>query len=108
MQEVQVHALCADVQVQSRARSMPQGDASLYGRLLLRRLVLHVGIQLDGLWPGSPIDVHIHVAHAGIVEGEVMHLQESVGLGLAHQAAPIHTARSQTVEIHGVEVDHIE
>ena len=109
VQEIEVAAVGVDFEVDAAAGSRLAGsDGALHGGLVVVGRVFHACFQQDAAFALTPVGMYVHVAHAATVEGEVLHLQVSVGRGFVGEVAGIDAAGGDAVEIYGVEVDDVE
>ena len=83
-EEGEVEVTCTDVQVEAVFLSFARNDGAVQQSPVLRYGPFHVCIECDGSFLLSPVCVEVHVSKVGRVEGEVFHLQESIGKGLFH------------------------
>ena len=109
VQEIEVAAVCVDVEVDAAAWFRLAGcDGALHGGLVVVGRVFHACFQQDAAFALTPVGMYVHVAHAAAVEGEILHLQVGVGRGFVGEVASIDATGGDAIEIHGVEVDDVE
>ena len=108
VQEVQIGVVGRDVQVESAARLMSRSDGTLHARHAAFHRVVHQGIQENGMLAGFPSGVGVHGPHRSQVEREVLHVQICFNGRILFQVVGIDTSGGIAVELHGVEVDHVE